>query len=121
MPYKKGTDVQLTGDMDMQQHQLLNPVISNLASNPLKPKSGQIYFNTVTNKKRTFNGTTWDEDGTGGGPGTSTYVPAFFSYFNFFTTQKVGYGSAIATVLMIILSILAVGMFRFQNRRGADL
>jgi raffinose/stachyose/melibiose transport system permease protein len=58
---------------------------------------------------------------TGGGPGTSTYVPAFFSYFNFFTTQKVGYGSAIATVLMIILSILAVGMFRFQNRRGADL
>ena len=76
MPYKKGTDVQLTGDMDMQQHQLLNPVISNLASNPLKPKSGQIYFNTVTNKKRTFNGTTWDEDGTGGGPGTGdlTYV-----------------------------------------------
>jgi raffinose/stachyose/melibiose transport system permease protein len=58
---------------------------------------------------------------TGGGPGTSTYVPAFFSYFNFFTTQKVGYGSAIATVLMILLSIFSIALFRFQNRKGADL
>jgi raffinose/stachyose/melibiose transport system permease protein len=58
---------------------------------------------------------------TGGGPGNSTYVPAFYSYFNFFTTQKVGYGSAIATVLMVILSVLAIGMFKFQNRKGAQL
>lgn len=58
---------------------------------------------------------------TSGGPGNATYVPSFYSYFSFFTAQKVGYGSAISTVLTVILSIIAVGMFKFQNSRGVDL
>jgi raffinose/stachyose/melibiose transport system permease protein len=58
---------------------------------------------------------------TSGGPGNATYVPSFYSYFNFFTTQKVGYGAAISTVLMVILSIIAIVLFKYQNRRGVDL
>ncbi len=54
---------------------------------------------------------------TGGGPGTATQVPAFFSYFHFFTTTKVGYGAAVATVLSVLLTILAVIILNIQNRQ----
>jgi raffinose/stachyose/melibiose transport system permease protein len=54
---------------------------------------------------------------TGGGPGTATQVPAFFSYFHFFTTTKVGYGAAVATVLAVLLTILAVIILNVQNRQ----
>lgn len=56
---------------------------------------------------------------TGGGPGTATQVPAFFSYFHFFTTTKVGYGAAVATVLAVILTIMAVIILNIQNRQQA--
>jgi raffinose/stachyose/melibiose transport system permease protein len=56
---------------------------------------------------------------TQGGPGDATVVPSFFSYFHFFTTQKVGYGAAVATVLSIILSVLAIVLLRMQNRKDA--
>lgn len=56
---------------------------------------------------------------TQGGPGDATVVPSFFSYFHFFTTQKVGYGAAIATVLSVILSVLAIVLLRMQNREEA--
>lgn len=55
---------------------------------------------------------------TSGGPGNATQVPAFFSFFHFFTTQKVGYGAAVATILAILLSILAIGLLRLQNKLG---
>lgn len=67
MGYKQGTDVQVTGTINMQQHELLRPVLENLSADPPSPKQGQIYFNTISKKKRTFNGTTWEEDGSGGG------------------------------------------------------
>ena len=54
---------------------------------------------------------------TKGGPGNATSVPAFYSYFNFIQTQKVGYGAAIATVLAILLVGLALWMFRFQTKQ----
>lgn len=57
---------------------------------------------------------------TSGGPGDSTQVPAFFSFFHFFTTQKVGYGAAIATVLSLILTVLAILLLRFQRKIGAS-
>jgi raffinose/stachyose/melibiose transport system permease protein len=53
---------------------------------------------------------------TQGGPGTATQVPAFFSWFQFFTTQKVGYGAAIATVLAVLLTILAIVILYVQTR-----
>ncbi|MEY4276140.1 MAG: hypothetical protein RIS26_603 [Actinomycetota bacterium] len=56
---------------------------------------------------------------TSGGPGTSTQVPAYFSYFHFFTTHKVGYGAAVATVLSLLLTILAIVILRIQNNQQA--
>ncbi len=57
---------------------------------------------------------------TKGGPGTSTMVPAYFSYYNFFTKTQVGYGAAVATVLAVLVSVVAVGLMLFQNRRTED-
>ena len=61
-------------DLNLNQNELQNGVLQNLASNPSSPKAGQQYFNTTTNRFRIFNGTTWDEMGTGGGTVTSVAV-----------------------------------------------
>ncbi|MFD6094637.1 carbohydrate ABC transporter permease [Oerskovia sp. NPDC060338] len=53
---------------------------------------------------------------TKGGPGTSTIVPAYFSFTNFFTTTRVGYGAAVATVLALLVTIIAVALLRYQTR-----
>lgn len=53
---------------------------------------------------------------TRGGPESSTLVPSYYSYLNFFDKSKVGYGAAIATVLTIIIVIVAVVIQYFQNR-----
>lgn len=55
---------------------------------------------------------------TRGGPGTSTMVPAYFSFYNFFTTTQVGYGAAVATVLALMVTIIAVGLLLFQTRNA---
>jgi raffinose/stachyose/melibiose transport system permease protein len=53
---------------------------------------------------------------TSGGPGVSTQVPSFYSYQSFFTNLDVGYGSAIATVMtLIIVAVSAV--FLWAQRR----
>lgn len=52
---------------------------------------------------------------TKGGPADSTIVPSYFSFSTFFEKTDVGYGSAIATVLtLIILALTTVGL-RFQT------
>ncbi|GAA5060434.1 raffinose/stachyose/melibiose transport system permease protein [Thermocatellispora tengchongensis] len=53
---------------------------------------------------------------TGGGPGRATMVPSYFSYVNFFEKANVGYGSAIATVLAIIIVIVTAFFLKFQDR-----
>lgn len=55
---------------------------------------------------------------TQGGPGNATQVPAYFSYFNFFTTTKVGYGAAVATVLALLLTVMAIVILYVQNRQS---
>lgn len=55
---------------------------------------------------------------TAGGPGTATQVPAYFSYAEFFNNHRVGYGAAIATILAIILTILAIVILYVQNRQS---
>lgn len=57
---------------------------------------------------------------TKGGPGTATIVPSYFSYFAFFTQSRVGYGAAIATVLALLIGVIAILMLRFQLRRETD-
>jgi raffinose/stachyose/melibiose transport system permease protein len=53
---------------------------------------------------------------TKGGPGGATNVPSYFSYQNFFEKTDVGYGSAIATVLTLIIVGLTVVFLRVQNK-----
>ena len=61
-------------DINLNQNELQNGVIQNLASDPNNAVVGQVYFNTQSNKFRVYNGTSWDEMGTGTGAGTVTSV-----------------------------------------------
>jgi len=54
---------------------------------------------------------------TGGGPEGSTVVPSYYSYRNFFELSKVGYGSAIATAMSIVIFLVA-GVMLWLQRRG---
>lgn len=53
---------------------------------------------------------------TRGGPGNATLVPSYFAYKNFFERANVGYGSAISTVLTVIILLLTLGFLRLQSR-----
>jgi raffinose/stachyose/melibiose transport system permease protein len=53
---------------------------------------------------------------TKGGPGGATNVPSFYSFQNFFDKTDVGYGSAISTVLTLIIVALTVVFLRVQSR-----
>jgi len=54
-------------DLNLNQNEIQNGVIQNLASDPAEGLKGQIYFNTAVNKLRVYNGTEWVnlEKGTG--------------------------------------------------------
>jgi raffinose/stachyose/melibiose transport system permease protein len=54
-----------------------------------------------------------------GGPDNATMVPSYLTYYHFFTTQRVGYAAAIATVQLILTVVLAVVFLRFQARQQA--
>jgi len=51
---------------------------------------------------------------TRGGPENATNVPSYFAYYTFFKKLDVGYGAAIATVLTIIIVLVAVGIMQWQ-------
>jgi raffinose/stachyose/melibiose transport system permease protein len=51
---------------------------------------------------------------TRGGPENSTNVPSYFAYQNFFPKSQVGYGSAIAMVLTVVVILVSVVILRFQ-------
>jgi raffinose/stachyose/melibiose transport system permease protein len=53
---------------------------------------------------------------TRGGPENSTNVPSYFAYTTFFKKLDVGYGAAIATVLTLIIVLVAAGFMVFQAR-----
>ncbi|MGK5685613.1 carbohydrate ABC transporter permease [Actinoplanes sp. URMC 104] len=53
---------------------------------------------------------------TGGGPSNATLVPSYFAYKNFFEKAQVGYGSAISTVLTVLIVVLSFVFLRLQNR-----
>ncbi|GAA2415094.1 sugar ABC transporter permease [Actinomadura vinacea] len=57
---------------------------------------------------------------TKGGPGGATNVPSYYSYQNFFDKTEVGYGSAITTVLTLIIVALTVVFLRLQGRAGQE-
>lgn len=53
---------------------------------------------------------------TGGGPGTSTIVPAYYAYSEFFQSQQVGYGATIATALTVVIAAVAIVFILVQTR-----
>ncbi|MET0932532.1 MAG: sugar ABC transporter permease [Mycetocola sp.] len=53
---------------------------------------------------------------TGGGPGTSTIVPAYYAYSEFFQSQQVGYGATIATALTIVIAAVSIVFIMAQTR-----
>ena len=53
---------------------------------------------------------------TQGGPGGATDVPSYFSFQNFFEKTRVGYGSAVSTVLTVLIMVVAVVALRLQTR-----
>jgi raffinose/stachyose/melibiose transport system permease protein len=55
---------------------------------------------------------------TRGGPGTATLVPSYFAYQNFFEKANVGYGSAIATVMTLIIVVLTAIFINVQSKQG---
>jgi raffinose/stachyose/melibiose transport system permease protein len=52
---------------------------------------------------------------TRGGPGTSTIVPAYYAYSEFFQSQQVGYGATIATALTVVIAIVSILFIRAQT------
>lgn len=57
---------------------------------------------------------------TNGGPGTATQVPSYYSYQSFFTNLQVGYGSAIATVMtVIIICVSAIFLWAQRRKEGS--
>lgn len=60
--------------INLAQQELQNAVVQQLAADPSSPVKGQTYYNTGTNRIRTYNGATWDEYTTGAGSGTVTTI-----------------------------------------------
>lgn len=50
-------------NMNLNQNEIQNAVIQNLAVAPSDPKDGQMYFDTVSKKVKTWNGTKWIDGG----------------------------------------------------------
>ena len=53
---------------------------------------------------------------TGGGPGSSTIVPAYYAYSEFFQSQQVGYGATIATALTVVIAVVSIIFVLVQTR-----
>lgn len=53
---------------------------------------------------------------TRGGPGKGTTVPSYYSYVQFFQSQQVGYGAAIATALTLVIIVVAVIFTNLQDK-----
>ena len=53
---------------------------------------------------------------TRGGPGTSTIVPSYYSYSEFFQSQQVGYGATVSTALTVVIVLVAIVFLVAQRR-----
>jgi ABC-type sugar transport system permease subunit len=81
----------------------------------IRPEIYVVLLTCTVASLRTFG---WIYALTTGGPGVSTQVPSYYSYQSFFTNLDVGYGSAIATVMTLIILVVSV-VFLWLQRRHA--
>ena len=54
---------------------------------------------------------------TGGGPGNASELMATYMYKNAFLSQRMGYGSAIASGMFIIITIISLITIKALNRK----
>ena len=54
---------------------------------------------------------------TSGGPGSSTYTLVYYIYKCAFTYYRMGYGSAVAVVLFIMLLIITIIQWNHNERK----
>ncbi|MFT4185227.1 MAG: sugar ABC transporter permease [Rhizobium sp.] len=54
---------------------------------------------------------------TAGGPDNATTVPSYLSYYHFFTTNRVGYAAAIATLQTAMTIVLGIVFLRMQSKQ----
>ena len=59
-------DKKILVNLDLNKNQVLNATIQNLATAPENPVKGQIYFDTVSNTLKYYDGTAWREGGVWG-------------------------------------------------------
>lgn len=55
-----------------------------------------------------------------GGPDNATMVPSYMSYYQFFATNRVGYGAAITTAQMLMTIAIGIIFIRVQARQTED-
>ena len=57
---------------------------------------------------------------TNGGPGNSTELMATYMYKTSFSSFNMGYGSAIAAGMFILITLIASVLMKAMNRKGDD-
>ncbi len=58
---------------------------------------------------------------TGGGPGESTELMATYMYKESFSKYNMGYGSAVAAGMFILITVIAAVVMRLMNRKGGEI
>lgn len=79
----------------------------------------EIYVVLLTCTVASLRAFAWIYALTSGGPGSATQVPSYYSYISFFTNLDVGYGSAIATVMTLIIIVVSALFLWVQRRHQA--
>jgi len=63
-------------NLDLQKNELQNATIQNLATAPASPVQGQVYYDTVADAIKVYDGAAWQTLATGGGTVTSVTASA---------------------------------------------
>ena len=75
------------------------------------------FFLTITGIIGSFKVFGYTNVMTAGGPGTSTYTLVYYIYTSAFKYYRMGYGSAIAVVLFIMLLIVTIIQWVHNNKK----